>query len=326
MAIYGLKTRLLVTGGSGFIGTNVIDYYLGKTNYVVLNIDIAAPVHSGYTSVWKQVDLLDHIMLSSVLEDFDPHYVLHLGARTDLAGRHIDDYAANVAGVRNLIAATKKSPSLRRVIFASSMLVCKVGYSPSSPNDYCPINPYGESKAVGEKLVHSSHLDYSWAIVRPTSIWGPWFKEPYRNFFDYVLSGKYFHIGNSCVKKTYGFVGNVVCQLDALLQADCALIDRQVFYLGDSSSYVIRDWADAIARKEDINISTVPNIVAQGGALMGDFLKVFGLRFPLTSFRLKNMTTENCVDLQPIFRIVPDLSFTQEQAIDLTLSWLKGHP
>jgi len=316
----------MVTGGSGFIGTNVIAYYLGKGNYEVLNIDIAAPVDSGYTLVWKQVDLLDHITLASVFEDFDPHYVLHLGARTDLGGRHIDDYAANVVGVRSLIVATKKSPSLRRIIFASSMLVCKVGYSPQSQKDYCPINAYGESKVAGEKLVQSSDISCSWLIVRPTSIWGPWFKEPYRNFFDYVLKGKYFHIGNSCIKKTYGFVGNLVFQLDALLKADSALVDGQVFYLGDSSSYVLRDWANAIARKENNNIPTVPNIVAKGGALLGDFLGVFGLHFPLTSFRLKNMTTENCIDLQPIFRIVPDLPFTQEQAIDLTQRWLKDHP
>ncbi|HAL39443.1 MAG TPA: NAD(P)-dependent oxidoreductase [Polaromonas sp.] len=324
--MFNSKLRLLVTGGSGFIGTNVVDYFVGSSQHDVLNIDIAAPCHPGHKPCWRQIDLLDGPALQAAVSAFDPQFVLHLAARTDLDGKSLDDYAANTIGVSNLLEALKLAPSLRSVVFASSMLVCKLGYIPSSAFDYCPTTAYGESKVVGEMLVRANPPNCSWTLVRPTSIWGPWFKQPYRTFFDYVLKGRYFHIGKTRIRKTYGYVGNVVRQLEALILALPEQVDKKVFYLGDSSDYVIRDWADSIAHRKDIHIPEIPTILMKGGALLGDLLNRFGLRFPLTSFRLKNMTTENCLDLEPILGIVRDMPFDREHAIDLTLQWMNDHP
>lgn len=324
--MFNSKLRLLVTGGSGFIGTNVVDYFVRSGHFDVLNIDIAAPRHLGHNSYWRQIDLLDGQALQEAVSAFNPQFVIHLAARTDLDGKSLNDYAANTLGVSNLLEALKLAQSLRSVVFASSMLVCKLGYVPSSTFDYCPTTAYGESKVNGEILVRKDPPNCSWILVRPTSIWGPWFKEPYRTFFDYVLKGHYFHIGKTRIRKTYGYVGNIVRQLEALMLALPEQVNKKMFYLGDSSDYVIRDWSDSIAHRKDIRILEIPTILMKGGALLGDLLNRFGLRFPLTSFRLNNMTTENCVDLEPIFGIVHDMPFDREHAIDLTLQWMKDHP
>ena len=63
---------------------------------------------------------------------------------------------------------------LKKIIIASSMLVCELGYSPKNFNDYKPNTLYGESKVLTEKIVKK--FKNSWTIVRPTSIWGPWFE------------------------------------------------------------------------------------------------------------------------------------------------------
>lgn len=316
--------RVLITGGSGFIGTNAVEHF--AVSHEVLNLDIAAPMNPVHAAHWRQVDLLDVTAVKAAVEGFDPHYVLHLAARTDLDGRTLDDYAANTTGVSNLLDALAGAPSLRRVIFASSMLVCRVGHQPTSDLDFCPANPYGESKARGELLVREREPAVPWTLVRPTSIWGPWFREPYRNFFDLVLKGRYFHIGATRVFKTYGYVGNAVHQLQAMLNAPAADIHGRVFYLGDSSEYEIRDWADAIARRKGLRIPQVPLALVRCGAWLGDLLKAFGLRFPMTSFRLKNMTTENRIDLRPTLALAPSLPFDRDQSIDLTLAWLRQHP
>ena len=316
--------RILITGGSGFIGTNAVEHFARR--HKVLNLDIVAPINPAHESFWRQVDLLDANALSATVANFDPHFVLHLAARTDLDGHSLDDYAVNTIGVSNLLEALVAARSLQRVIFASSMLVCRIGYQPNSDLDFCPVNPYGESKVRGELLVRESLPSVPWAFVRPTSIWGPWFREPYRNFFDYVLKGHYFHIGATRVFKTYGYVGNAIYQLQTLLDAPAADIDGRVFYLGDSSEYEIREWADAIASRQGQRIPQVPLALVRCGAWLGDLLKAFGLRFPMTSFRLKNMTTENCIDLRPTFALAPKLPFDRDRSIDLTLDWLRQHP
>ncbi|MEN9491582.1 MAG: hypothetical protein RJA63_2031 [Pseudomonadota bacterium] len=318
------QLRVLITGGSGFIGTNAVEHFAER--HRVLNLDIAAPRNDAHTPYWHEVDLLDVAALKAVVVDFDPHFVLHLAARTDLDGRTVDDYAANTTGVSNLLAAMAGAPSLRRVIFASSMLVCRVGYQPRSDLDFCPANPYGESKMRGELLVRKRPPSVPWVLVRPTSIWGPWFREPYRNFFDYVLKGRYFHIGSTRVFKTYGYVGNAIHQLQAMLDASEEDVHGRVFYLGDSSEYEIRDWADAIARRHGLRIPQVPLALVRGGAWLGDLLKAFGLRFPMTSFRLKNMTTENRIDLRPTLALAPSLPYDRDRSIELTLDWLRKHP
>jgi hypothetical protein len=70
----------------------------------------------------------------------------------------------------------------------------------------------------------------------------------------------------------------------------------------------------------------VPLALVRGGAWLGDLLKLFGLRFPMTSFRLKNMTTENQIDLRSTFALAPKLPFDRDRSIDVTLDWLRQHP
>ena len=50
--------RLLVTGGSGFIGTNVVEGFL-RDEFAVLNIDIAAPRDSSQAPYWQQLDIMN---------------------------------------------------------------------------------------------------------------------------------------------------------------------------------------------------------------------------------------------------------------------------
>jgi nucleoside-diphosphate-sugar epimerase len=316
--------RVLITGGSGFIGTNAVEYFIAR--HQVLNLDIVAPINPAHEYYWRKVDLLDANTLLATVSDFNPHIVIHLAARTDLDGRTVDDYPANTIGVSNLLKALVAARSLQRVIFASSMLVCRIGYEPNSDLDFCPANPYGESKVRGELMVRELPPSVPWALVRPTSIWGPWFREPYRNFFDYVLKGRYFHIGDTRVFKTYGYVGNAIYQIQSILDAPASDIDGRVFYLGDSSQYDIREWADAIAHRNGLSIPQVPLALVRGGAWFGDLLKAFGLRFPMTSFRLKNMTTENRIDLRPTINLAPNPPFDRDRSIDLTIDWLRQHP
>ena len=60
------KIRVLITGGLGFIGTNLVQYYLDKGDKV-LNVDIKPSRNTAYTKYWQHVDILENTLAQVVL-------------------------------------------------------------------------------------------------------------------------------------------------------------------------------------------------------------------------------------------------------------------
>ncbi len=319
------KKKVIVTGGSGFIGTNLVEHLINQ-GHEVLNLDINPPRNCDQIGFWLQANILDLEMLSYEISKFSPDIIYHLAARTDLDGETISDYDANTIGVENLIKATSRNTALQKVIFASSRLVCKIGYIPSGMEDYCPDTLYGQSKAMGEKIVRvmSSQIPCPWIIVRPTSIWGPWFDIPYKNFFLSIYRKQYFHPSSMRIKKSFGFVGNTVHQLGVLGSANCVAAHSQTMYLADYDAIDVEEMANMISA-EFCNgpIVNFPMLVLKSCALIGDFLKRVGWKNPpLTTFRLNNLITSMEYDLEPLRAIAGPLPYTTYQGVEVTCKWL----
>lgn len=313
--------KVLITGGSGFIGTNLLLFLIEK--YEILNIDIRESNLTELQKYTSLVDITNYEKLRNVVISFSPDYIIHLAARTDLNGKSINDYSANTAGVANLMKIIHELPNLKKLIVTSSMLVCHTGYYPKDQFDYAPNTLYGESKVETERIVWDNKPQCDWAIIRPTSIWGPWFGVPYRNFFDMVISRKYFHIGRKSCTKTYGYIGNAVYQIEQILFHETLNEDQKVFYIGDNPPTNIETWANEIAEELNYNIKRVPFWMLKTAAYFGDLLKLFNITFPMTSFRLKNMTTDNIIDLSETYNIAPNPPYSRIDGIKTTLQWLK---
>ena len=292
-----------------------------------MNIDWKAPQNTEHNPYWRNVDILDAAALNKTIADFEPDYVVHLAARTDLDGKTLDDYAANTVGVKNMVNALQQVNTVKRVIFASTQLVC-ARRNPKDDCDYETINLYGESKKIGEEFLRGcNNLPFEYTIVRPTSIWGPWFGVPYSNFFRMVLARRYFNMGKKVATKTFGFVGNLIYQVETLLFAsNWDNISKRVFYLGDQPATPINEWAEEIAGECGIRVITIPYFIFRMAAYAGDFLKLFGVHFPMTSYRLTNMTTSFENDLSAIYSVAPAPPFTRLQGTKITLDWIKKHP
>jgi len=319
-----MEIKILIIGGSGFIGTNLIEYYSKKT-IDILNIDNKPPQNTAHYQYWNEVDIRDFELFFRVVSNFNPIYILHMAARADLTGKNLEDYSSNIIGVKNLIKIANTVLSVRKVIFASTMLVCKAGYIPKNDLDYCPPNLYGESKVVGEKLVReASDLNFNWVIVRPSSIWGPWFGATYRGFFEVIVKKIYFNFSRKMCTKTYGYIGNVIYQINELLLSNES--NGQTYYLGDYRPTDIKEWANEIALEIGYKPISVPHHFVLILAIFGDILKKFNIHFPLSSFRLHNMTTDNVLPLENTAAIAPNLPFNRKNANRITLQWMKKHP
>jgi nucleoside-diphosphate-sugar epimerase len=320
--------RIVVTGGSGFIGTNLIERFLEK-EWALLNLDIVEPRDPKHAKYWRRVDLLDRATMVATFAAYKPNLVLHLGARTDL-DENLDmrGYAANIDGVANVIEAVRQAGSVERTLFASSRLVVEIGYTPKSEVDYKPSTLYGESKVQGEKLVRQAADSFGpWTIVRPTSIWGPWFDVPYKQFFESIEKGTYVHPGRHNPRKSYGYVGNTVYQIERILEAPVEKVNGRTLWLADYPPLHLRDWADKIQRALGAKpIRTAPLPLLKLAAAAGDVAKVVGWNNPpLTSFRLNNLITEMVYDTSELENVVGPLPYSTEQGVDITTGWLRTH-
>ncbi len=324
---YTSPKKILVTGGSGFIGTNLVEAFISSGD-IVLNIDSKPPRNQAQKQYWQQVDILDSDNLKKAVKDFNPDYIYHMAARTDLDGRTVEDYSSNTDGIQNLIAAIRGLNQLKRIIFASSRMVCRIDYRPKNEFDYCPTTRYGESKVLGENIVRESKsIPCSWAIVRPTSIWGPWFDIPYKTFFMTVARGQYFHPGRKNILKSFGFIGNSVHELERLMHADAESVHSKTFYLEDYPPIDVKEMANCIQAKMGVRvIRNAPLALLRIGAFVGDALKFMGWKNPpLTSFRLDNLLTNMVYDSTQLENIVGTLPYTMEQGVAQTVDWMCKH-
>ena len=318
--------RIIITGGSGFIGTNYIELLLKSADAEFINIDIKPPRNAAHKNFWQECDLLDASRLKKIIKDFSPTHVVHLAAKTGLDEKKLSDFAANMEGVKNLLLAIKEVPSVERVIFTSSLLVCRMGYVPKHDTDYQPTTLYGQSKVEGEKIVRAQKdLPFTWTIIRPISIWGPWFDEPYKNFFKSIKQGWYFHIGSGHYQRSLGYVRNAVHQIHQILLAPREKIHRKTMYVADDQPADIYNLANTIRRAVGArNIYHVPLWVAKSAAKFGDICKATGWRnVPLTSFRLNNILTEYVFDMRPIMEISAPLPYNLKTGVEQTIEWLR---
>jgi hypothetical protein len=129
-------------------------------------------------------------------------------------------------------------------------------------------------------------------------------------------------MGKRACRKTYGYVENAIYEIMSIFEADAEKVNRKVFYIGDYEPYDITEWANEIAKESGIWIPKIPYWCFKCAGWFGDLLKKFGIAFPMTSFRLHNMTTDNVHNLEPINAIAPNLPVSRIEGTKRTLDWI----
>lgn len=320
--------RVLVTGSAGFIGRRLVKA-LAAANHVVAGLDTRdAPPEAALTAANYVCDMLDRGTLERAVREFAPDAVAHLAARTDLNETvGLAGYAANVEGVSHLVSAIQAVPSVRRCIWTSSQLVCRVGYEPEGPLDFQPDTTYGRSKVRTEEIVRAADGGgREWVVVRPTTAWGPGMSPHYQRLLKMIRSGTYFHVGRGPLFKSYGYVDNMAHQYLALLTAPTDQIHGRVLYLADYEPIDLIGWCDALqVALKGPKIRVVPRWTARLLARAGDLLNSAGLtEFPFNSFRLRNILTQYRFNLEQTRAICGPLPFTMQQGVDQTVAWFNS--
>lgn len=319
--------KLFVTGGSGFIGSNLILYF-SKLGWKVTNYDIKPPLDTHQIEHWVEGDLLDQEKIEEALAHDQPDHVLHLAARTDCDENTTveDGYRSNTVGTSHLLSAVGRTPSVKRLIVTSTQFVCGPGYNPESLWDYSPVTVYGQSKVETEERTRKANLDCTWTIIRPTNIWGPWHARYEREFWKVVAKGFYVHPGGEPVIRCYGYVGNIIHWINAIYEADPAKVHQQAFYLSDPADDIYK-WANAFSRAlVGRSPPRIPRYLLSGLGKVGDIItSLQGKEFYITSSRYSSMTTHYHAShfLESTYATLGPPKVSLQDGVGETIFWLK---
>jgi nucleoside-diphosphate-sugar epimerase len=174
--------RYLVTGGAGFIGSNMVDELVRRGHEVVVLDDLSAGKEENLARVRQKIDLrigtiVDLAAVQSACKGAD--YVIHLAARTSVP-RSVKDPLetnhVNIDGTLNVLVAARDA-KVRRFVYAASSSA--YGETPTMPKTETmqpePISPYGVTKYVGELYAQVFGRVYGLenASVRYFNVFGP---------------------------------------------------------------------------------------------------------------------------------------------------------
>lgn len=147
----------LVTGGAGFIGSNIVDELLKRGHQVTVLDDLSTGKERNVGHVRDKIrfhigSIVDFQTIRDCCQSVD--YVIHLAARTSVpksVADPIETNRVNIDGTLNVLVAARDA-KVRRVVFAASSAA--YGETPVLPKvetmQPAPISPYGVTKYVGE--------------------------------------------------------------------------------------------------------------------------------------------------------------------------------
>ncbi len=174
--------RYLVTGGAGFIGSNIVDELLRRGHSVTVLDDFSSGKEENLSHALAKIrlirgDICDLEAAREACEGAD--YVLHLAARTSVPRSvkdPIETSHVNIDGTLNVLVAARDA-RVRRVVYAASSAA--YGETPSLPKTEtmppAPISPYGVTKLVGEMYAQVFGRAYGLenVSVRFFNVFGP---------------------------------------------------------------------------------------------------------------------------------------------------------
>lgn len=173
---------ILVTGGAGFIGSHIVDFFVRKGHRVLIIDNLSTGVNANVNPKARFYEIdISNSEISTIFKKEKPDYVFHLAAQINLrksVSDPINDSETNVLGSLNILENSVKN-GVKKIIFPSSGTIYGEAKILPTPEDYIPhpLSPYAINKLTIEnylyyyKAIMKSPIDY--VVLRLGNIYGP---------------------------------------------------------------------------------------------------------------------------------------------------------
>jgi len=317
----------LVTGGTGFIGSHLIDELIARGRKVRSLVKLKSNVQHLEklgVEIFKG-DLTNLDSLRSIEKDVES--VFHLAAiARPMAIKDEEYFKVNAQGTRNLLEVFKNH-SLGKFVYLSSVSAVGPSRDGQPVNEETtprPIDIYGQSKLESERIV----LDFvdknkiPIIILRPPMIFGPRDFEMLK-LFKIVKTGFFPIRGSSQGHFEFCYVGNLI---QACFLAEEKGQTGEIYHVSNEKSYTLKEILNAISRAERVKLLPIylPSFLMILAGLTIELLgKMFGFHPPFSRDTVKWMSTDFWVS--DISKIKKELGYqpkySLEEGIQETVKW-----
>jgi nucleoside-diphosphate-sugar epimerase len=278
-----------VIGGSGFIGTRLVNRLKGKTQLAVRITDkVPSKFHPDL------VILGDVRSIEQLRESISEGSII-----ANLAAEHRDDVSpsslydeVNVNGAKNICTVAREK-GVQTIIFTSTVAV--YGFAPIGTDEtgvIAPFNDYGRTKFEAEQVFKAWQAeaadDRTLVIIRPTVVFGEQNRGNVYNLLRQIASGKFVMVGHGENRKSMAYVENVAAFIEYSMGFKPGVhtynfIDKPDFTMNT----LVRNVNLILGRPERIGFRlpySVGYLIGKGYDLVA---AVTGKRFAISSIRVK---------------------------------------
>jgi dTDP-glucose 4,6-dehydratase len=260
-----VSKRVLVTGGAGFISSNVVRHLLAATPHDVVSLD--ALTYAG--NIENLAEVMSHERLSFVEGDIrDAELVRDVVAEVDVivnaaAESHVEKsiregasefVTTNVEGTQILLDAVRETPVERFVLISSSEVYGTAEQAPmDEEHPLKPRSPYAATKAGADRLAYAYAVTYGLPIVilRPFNNYGPR-QHPEKlvpRFITSALEDEPLTVhGDGSASRDWLYVDDDAEAIEAAIDADLDPVSGQVINIATGVDLTVSEIADLVLR------------------------------------------------------------------------------